>query len=114
MVTIYIDATREILPILTSDTNWLYNISSGICGIVGVLIGAFIGGRYVLKSADKSHQHSIELSDMERKKQENITIISLVEELKVIMECYKNEFIQLFSSLKPQKYLTTTYVVMQE
>ena len=59
MTTIYIDATREIVPYITSGTNWSGIICSGICA----LIGAYIGGRYVLKSADKSHQHNIELAD---------------------------------------------------
>lgn len=110
MTTIYIDTMREIVSPIISETDWITVISSGVSAI----LGALVGGYYTLKSADKAHLHNLELEKNKQYKQEMTTIVSLAEELKVIMECYQDEFAQLFDTIKNDYYLRTSYIITQE
>ncbi|MBQ8676950.1 MAG: hypothetical protein IJ529_00585 [Alphaproteobacteria bacterium] len=77
-------------------------------------LGALVGGLFVLIATHWAYKCNLKLSEKEKQKDEKITILSLNEELKVIMDCYKKEFEALFKTLKTQNHLTDTYVITQE
>lgn len=104
---------QEILNITPQGANW-DTVYGSLIAAAAALLGAFIGGHFTLKSADKAHKHNLELAQINKREQERVTISSLMEELNVLIECYQPEFEALFATLDNQKYLSGTYNVTQE
>lgn len=78
------------------------------------LIGAFIGGGASLLATVITHRYNLKQLEKERNDTELTTILSLSEELKVLMECYTAEFQNYFNRLDFNYYIKEYYNVTQE
>ena len=67
------------------------------------LLGALIGGVVSLIATNVTHRYNLKQAEKERIHTEISTILSLSEELKVLMACYSDEFQNYFNQLSFNK-----------
>jgi hypothetical protein len=76
------------------------NIVSGIIGLAGALIGAYIGGRATRRAADQSFNKQVDLQQAEQERMVEGVLQALYEELSAIWEVYMREVGQKLEQLE--------------
>jgi len=77
-------------------------------------IGGIIGGYFSYKATDKSYKYNTQLQDKKRYVYEKATVLSIVEELKTLLEEYQYDFEETYKALNSQEYIEIRYVVSQD
>lgn len=82
--------------------------------IIASVIGALIAGFFSWFATKQAHENNQKLKDKELKIYEKATALSIVEELKVLLEEYKSEFDLVFKNLKSNDYIVFSYYITQD
>ena len=82
--------------------------------LASIFIGAIIGGYFTYKATDKSYTYSIKLQESKRDTYEKSKVLSIVEELKILLEDYQYGFEKIYKTLDTQKYVEIRYIVSQD
>lgn len=76
-------------------------------------IGAIIGGYYTYRATEKSYKNSLMLQEEKVSIREKSTVLSIVEELKILLDSYKDEFDKIYEQLDTNDYVDIKYYVSQ-